>query len=94
MPRRHPERPKRHEYKPTGRRPQAEATVFVSAVEFSPGFWEQVLAGPGRASEPAGPLGGNVTPDKAKGHQRQTDDLSAPRTSANEDKGVENKYSR
>lgn len=35
-----------------------------------------------------------LTPDKAKGQQRQTVDLSAPRIPSDGTPGVENKYSR
>jgi hypothetical protein len=66
----------------------------VGDLEFSPGFWDQLLAGPGRASAAAAPPAGNVTPDKAKGHQLDTDGLSAPCIPLGGTPGVENKYIR
>jgi hypothetical protein len=47
-----------------------------------------------RASPRRHPLTGRVIPDKAKGQQLQTVDLSAPHIPRDGTTGVENKYSR
>lgn len=56
-------------------------------------WWLAMDAHLRRASLSLALQGGNVTPDKAKGHQLDADGLSAPTTSLT-GAGVENKYSR
>jgi hypothetical protein len=67
---------------------------YVSEVEYSKGFWEILFAVSRPGSTPAASPPGNVTPDKAKGQQRQTVDLSAPRIPSDGTPGVDTKYSR